>query len=73
MFENTSNMFGLVKFVVLVLTLNELGTFRIFFASAQYENHWISYYEQPCCAGQRRVRHHKGKFFWFLDLEKSRD
>ncbi|XP_039291270.1 semaphorin-2A [Nilaparvata lugens] len=50
----------LLRAGLLVIVLSELGVLS---CSAQdsneYSNHWSSFYEKPCCVGQRHLRHHK--------------
>lgn len=50
-----------LKIILLVTLLDELGVLAQIKDGAEYGNHWATYYEQPCCAAKRHVRHHKGK------------
>ncbi|RZF37334.1 hypothetical protein LSTR_LSTR011083, partial [Laodelphax striatellus] len=44
---------------LLVCVLGELGVLTSGQDVHEYSNHWSSFYEKPCCVGQRHLRHHK--------------
>lgn len=48
----------LLRFALLITVLFHLGVLD---ALAQ-GNHWVFYYEAPCCGNSHHVRHHKGEF-----------
>lgn len=49
--------------VFLILSvLESLGVLAQLKETGEYGNTWATYYEQPCCATKRHVRHHKGMF-----------
>lgn len=53
-------VFAAVRVVLMVCLLDHSGVWAQL-KEAEVSNYWATYYEQPCCATKRHVRHHKGK------------
>lgn len=58
MYENSFFRILSAVFVLLLVILLQIYT-----VSAEFENSWIQYLEQPCCGGtgNHHVRHHRGE------------
>lgn len=53
-------VFAVVRVLLLVCLLDHFGVWAQL-KETEVSNYWATYYEQPCCATKRHVRHHKGK------------
>lgn len=53
-------VFSAVRVVLMVCLLDHFGVWAQL-KEAEVSNYWATYYEQPCCATKRHVRHHKGR------------
>lgn len=53
-------VFSVVRVVLMVCLLDHFGVWAQL-KETEVSNYWATYYEQPCCATKRHVRHHKGK------------